>query len=173
MSQVPKMTTYEERERALDESEYHHSDEHREWLNEMRKTCPFWNISEETEEWLGNWLSDGAEITDLPQVVVQELKPYRLTGPTKLYRAEVTYRDVRELQAYTNCSSWSYSREMAKNFAEDRFHEDGSEVIIISTIALPKESLVDTTRLPTKFMNSFNKEELEVILLPGIYSLKL
>lgn len=167
-----KAVTYTDREKLIEEHLSGLSEEYLITYKYYQEKCPSWSLSETVYNWLGGWLSDGQKIVDLPQSVIDELQSYRLTQPTKLYRAEVTHSQIHELQTYTTPSSWTYDLNVAEQFAEDRVHDDESEIAIVSTIAMPEESLVNTTRLPQVFMKTFSHEEKEVILLPGIYSLR-
>lgn len=165
------MTLYEERKKWISDHESSFSEKGLAWVKLLQQDAPYWSVRESTSTWLGHWLSAGADIVDLPQTVIEDLQHYRLTCPTLLYRGEVTHAEPSERQTYTTCSSWTYNLAVARSFAELGDNDNKSVAAVVSTIALPHESLVDTTRIPYKFDS--NREEKEVILLPGIYSLEM
>jgi len=123
-------------------------------------------LSKETEQWLGGWLSGGAEMEHPSDSIIEELKPYRLKTKRYIYRAEVTYPNVDKRQAYTTCTSWTYDFEVANNFSANG---DLKPHKIICAEILPEQTLVDTTTLPKSFMRHHCYEEKEIIVLPGTY----
>lgn len=120
-------------------------------------------FSIETIETLGGWLSAGQTITSISDEVIEELEEFRPQNDVDLFRAEVTISDIATGNVnFPFFTSWTYSLDMARNFASDRSH-------IIKARFRPEDILVDTTLLPYEFMRSYNPDEEEVIVLPGTY----
>lgn len=127
-----------------------------------------YGFSQETRDWLGGWLSGGEEITNLPEIVVEETKGYvnnENDQQQKLYKA-VTSDDILTDSLYKSSkpSSWTYKLEIAKLFK--------SEYPIIEVFVANSNMLIDTTQLDWNYIKrklGGTPEEAEVILLPGSY----
>ncbi len=125
-------------------------------------------FSKKTEQFLGGWLSGGAEIENLPDDVKDELTNLDLFGKEyniKLFRGSLN-SDMFEIEGKDVFvvfddfpSSWTYDEEMAKNF---------SDFIISTEVNSKDDILIDTTGLDIRPFGGFPDEE-EVILLPGRY----
>lgn len=129
-----------------------------------KPTVSEWTVTARTQSWLGNWFSGGAEVPNPTSDVVAELNVYCPLTVITLYRAEVTHNvQTFGLLTYNNPSSWTYDLNVATRLSA------GRNSPVITTTVHPNQVLVDSTLLPHTFMKRFFPEEVEVILLPGIY----
>jgi hypothetical protein len=127
-------------------------------------------FSAETRKWLGGWLTGGAEITTLPDIVVNETMDYRGDGieSRRLYKALVPEDLVTKgcLFVSSKPSSWTYSLDVAIRF------KSRPESSLVSVLVGTDSVLVDTVELDINYMKrvlgGFPGEH-EVILLPGSY----
>jgi hypothetical protein len=134
-------------------------------------------LSMKTGTWLTEWMSGGKEVPDLNIRGIKELKHLELKTKTQLFRGlkkgerlgkgyrkgtVSTTFDAFQSERFT---SWTKSKDMAKNFSEDG---------VISIWAEPKDSLIDTTLLDPQEVIKYSgfPDEQEVILLPGTWKAK-
>jgi hypothetical protein len=128
------------------------------------------NFSHETQMWLSGWLSGGAEITTITPSIIKELEFYSLgEEPIVLYRGLKKQDEIVGNKIKFNFySSWTYSMEIADDFADDGR-------IACITVA-PKDTLVDTTMISKEYLSFYLggfPEEMEVIVNPGTYEITL
>ena len=125
-------------------------------------------FSLESRDWLVGWLSGGLEITNLPDVVVDETMDYspETNEQLLLYHA-LTDNDVITksiLFVSDKSSSWTYTLKVARLFKTER--------PIISVLVGNSNVLIDTVQLEANYISRVLggvSEEHEVILLPGTY----
>jgi hypothetical protein len=143
------------------------------------KSTPI-GMHRETLEFLGGWFSRGQEISGIPQSVHIDLADYlhRLAGDKSsvyLYRGltpsdkdRIVKIDRPAELLFHFINSWTYSEEMANNFAET---SDGKKGTVVKISVSEDQVFLDTTLFTEKFLHSCGgyPEEREVILNPGIY----
>lgn len=139
-------------------------------LNEDGNDKDEMGFSAETREWLSGWLTGGAEITTLPDIVVDETVDYRGSGfiSIRLYKALVPEDLVTKSGLFKSekPSSWTYDLDIAVRFKTDK---DSS---VVSVLVGSSSILIDTVELDINYMKRVLggwPEEHEVILLPGSY----
>ena len=128
------------------------------------------NFSIETTKWLGHWLSGGADASDVPAIVHEELnKLMEEMSHTKIrvFRG-LTPEDHVLLGRLTfaGFSSWTHDIEIAHSFGD----------VVVSCDVDPTEVLIDTTLIDPNFIMvkcSGFPEEKEVILNPGTYDVTM
>lgn len=126
-------------------------------------------LSKPNQKWLSAWFSRGEECSFPPEDIVKELSLYRPSKAVTLSRAEVTPSlsfSMSSPHTYTQISSWTHSQLVAESFVHHK------EPVLTCTFE-PSSILVDTTLLHSEFMNYFFPDELEVLILPGTYSISV
>jgi len=134
------------------------------------------DFSKATIEWLGGWLSGGKDCAELPENVEKDIKIFMQRTEEKklidcdsliLYRGHVNDVIEDDKITFETLSSWSKEEGMARLFNPDR---------VIMTKVFRKDIFLDTTLLSKKFVEntcSGFPEEVEVIVYPGVYDVKV
>ena len=132
------------------------------------------NLSKESIEFLGGWLSGGKEITEIPIKVEDELLTYQknennnnLEQRKYLYRGILEQDNIKDdIISFDFINSWSYNLDMARNFSYNgqviKIIVDGSDIFFDTTLLDPEFIIGDMSGFP---------DEDEVILKPGNYKI--